>query len=1250
MTRAIAWLATASLTVGFAMMPSGAVAQTVYKYEWVRQSGTISADQLAHEYQGVTAGQTIPLSLTMINRSGTTIKGKSALPVGTKQVPVGVWGIGTQNPQDGTPSFLDLSSFVLNNNRFVYYDGADVPNGGEITFTWNIKMAASLSNGTYKLYVRPVSEFLAWTRQVKNGITLPGTNSDIFWQFVVGSGVSTAPTGGLSIVLAGDTPAASSIADAGQANFTKFTMTPASGATVLVNQLFVMRDGLSTDTQLENVKLLNADGVQIGSTAGGFNADHRAQIFINPALSLTGSQSFYLRAGVVNATDAGVTFRLGLATNDAVVSNATSVTGAPVWGNFMTCVQVAIGTITVTEDGSISDSTPDVGDKDVILNTFKLTAGSVEGFVVDRITVLKAGTAETADATNIELWDVTNNKSLGEQAAWTSDGKASWAVNLALGKGDTIRLRVQADIVDGVGLTINCDIADGSDYLVFARGTTYGFYVTPSASWTADAGTGGTNNAGQGDKNQTINSGSVTVSKSALTPATGNIAIADSQLLAVFAFDVKGEQVRISAVHVDAAVTDVSAGTPAADATDLTNVRLVDMATGNILSGPVDGTADSTDPDEELDFTNTFTLPVGVSNVGVKGRLGAASGTDGFEATDTLSFSIDAAGQVSVKGIITNNTITPTISAASSNTLTVKAGSMTIETLGQPATGSIVVNTQDMVVGTYAFNAVASGEDLIVSAFTVTDDMDATTGESDDFVNWQLWADLTSGTTSPRGDVYETPISGTENPTSDAADSTDTQAFTFTTPITVLKGTSVRVVLVADVASGATANGTHIFETASATFATVTGKDTGTDVAEGSAGLSINATLTIAANGSLTSALAASTPVTGLMVASAITTLGAFDLIASNEAYTVTKLSLDFTAGYDSLDTVKITYPTKTGTDTREISLSTAAATFDNINMYVPKNGRATFTATGVGKKVGTSGTGGTFDDTITCIFDNSAAGEFAAVGEGSGAALTGSDISDQTAASMFLYNSVPTIVSSNPSSVGTIVPGGTINLYKFKVTADAAGAVALKSFHYSVFITDASTTTASAADLTNFTILRDGTDITSSAQITEVSSNGSSFIATPLTLEATNYIENNVSAWVQVAFGQDPDGTDTEQVISANQTVEYTLRAQCGTGFTTTDAISTNLLQDTTDATALAYYLSDADTGTGVEQVVALQKADGTQFTTATGVHLIWSDRSTVIHVASFDDDGTTETSSADWTNGYLVKSYPLSAYGYTL
>jgi len=187
LTKVLSYILSLSLIVW--LLPiSNAQAAPTYTYERVHQSGTISDDGLAHEYTNLVPGQSIDLSLTLFNHSGNTIQSRHRLnQPSDKQVPIGSYGIGSQTPyQDGTPHFLDTSSYVLNNNRFVYYEGEDVSDNGLITMNWTIKLKDNLSDGVYNLYVRPVSEYLAWTRQVKNGKLLPTTSSDIFWRLTVG--------------------------------------------------------------------------------------------------------------------------------------------------------------------------------------------------------------------------------------------------------------------------------------------------------------------------------------------------------------------------------------------------------------------------------------------------------------------------------------------------------------------------------------------------------------------------------------------------------------------------------------------------------------------------------------------------------------------------------------------------------------------------------------------------------------------------------------------------------------------------------------------------------------------------------------------------------------------------------------------------------------------------------------------------------------------------------------------------------
>ena len=154
-----------------------------YQYLWKAQNGTISVDRTAHEITASRA-DTIAMSVTLVNRSGREIKGLSSLPAVAGKINYGGWGLGTSKPIDNKPTWLDASSFVINGNRFVYYNGPDIPDGGEFTLTWNIKISSTAARGTYKMYLNCVKEWENWTQQVsRDGILLP--SPDIFWRVYV---------------------------------------------------------------------------------------------------------------------------------------------------------------------------------------------------------------------------------------------------------------------------------------------------------------------------------------------------------------------------------------------------------------------------------------------------------------------------------------------------------------------------------------------------------------------------------------------------------------------------------------------------------------------------------------------------------------------------------------------------------------------------------------------------------------------------------------------------------------------------------------------------------------------------------------------------------------------------------------------------------------------------------------------------------------------------------------------------------
>jgi len=224
--------------------------------------------------------------------------------------------------------------------------------------------------------------------------------------------------------------------------------------------------------------------------------------------------------------------------------------------------------------------------------------------------------------------------------------------------------------VEAVAQTVNVDLVDGSDCLVVSKGDTFGFYI--------DAAEGSF--TGKGAADQSINAGSLNVSKSASTPATGNISPGDGINLAVFDFEAKGEDIKISALTLD-----ITRGT--ITCAQITNVAIYDE-TGVIVAGPQDCSSDL------AAFTDTFIVPVGFHKYTVKAKIADAVTTGstvkiGVDRTNTQSSASDS-GTMTAVGMTSNDTIYPTpYTDVTGNTLTVAAADLNIVTLASPSGRSV---------------------------------------------------------------------------------------------------------------------------------------------------------------------------------------------------------------------------------------------------------------------------------------------------------------------------------------------------------------------------------------------------------------------------------------------------------------------------------------------------------------------------------------------------------------------------------
>jgi len=834
-----------------------------------------------------------------------------------------------------------------------------------------------------------------------------------------------AVAAGLTLALASDTPVAGSVPNNGNANFTKFSIANGNSSEASISKLYVTRTGLASNSAVENIKIIDAATGAYHGSIGSLNVDNRALITFTPSLKIAAgaTRNFFIRGGIVSSTTtapAGNTVALGLASASDIISDTTVSGTFPITGNQMTIVSLTIGLATM-DDITTVDSQPDIGDTDVVASEFTITAGSTEAITVEQITAMESGTASLTDTTNIELYSVTQAKSLGTVSAWDAEGRATWAdLGIVIGKGENHRFKIMMDVANGSGLTFTTDLEDGSDWLVTVKGNTYGFYITPTDSWSDGTGVGAT---------QTINSGSLTVTKSASTPATGNISPATDQTLVVFDFNARGEEVKVSALELDFDFIGMVY-------TELTNIKIYDE-NGDIVAGPKDAASGN-----NVAFTDTFVVPNGTHKYTVKAKIASTCSTG-----DYVEVAIDdASTAITARGMTSNESITPSpTSQVEGNRMTVAALSLTATTLTQPAARTIAKGVNDFIFATASFAATSSGEDALISVITIEDNLgDSNTGTGVDIDNVEIWADLTSAS-SARGDVYETLISETKQITSTS--DPGELAFTLTQTLRVKKGTFTNIAVVADLAAGATTDDTHtiLLDTDSGNL-TVTGSDTGTSTTVTPSGS--GQAMTVGASGTLTVTVDSSSPTAALLLDENVSTLGIFRLAANNvEDFDLDNITVYVTGSYtDGVDTFYF-YSNKRadgGSVSDPIQTaaggSSATVVFSDGTVTIPANGNVLITVKALMNNVdGTSVQNGD-----TAIIDIAVAGDVDVTGKSSGAAIASTQ-TEVAAATHTLYEAYPQFVF-NPVTDHTLIPSSNSLIGIISITANGNKDVTFQS------------------------------------------------------------------------------------------------------------------------------------------------------------------------------------------------------------
>ena len=432
-------------------------------------------------------------------------------------------------------------------------------------------------------------------------------------------------------------------------------------------------------------------------------------------------------------------------------------------------------------------------------------------------------------------------------------------------------------------------------------------------------------------------------------------------------------------------------------------------------------------------FTDTFITSIGVHKYTVKAKIADTVANDETIVVDIdrASTSATASGTITAKGMTSGDTIYPTPYAdVSANTLTVSAGDLNEITLTAPVLASVPKGVSDYLWATASLSAADSGEAVQVSSISVLNTT-STVVDADDVDNMELWADLTSAN-STRGDIYETKISNTENPSGNDAAADVTTAFALSQTLTIEKGGFVKVALIADLnadAVGTVDTSTYTFTFSAGTF---TGASSGQDIAEDVTGS--GQAMTITTGGTLTITKDSTSPVTDIVVSGETSTLAVFRLAASNvENLDVDDITFTCTNG-SAVDTFYLYNGT---TLLGSASSGTAPKfTLTDGTLVIPKNNyvRITVKAKMVGKDDTTNNTA------VTVSID--AEDAVNTTGLASGGEVD-SNLTSAIGSAMDLYKTKPTFAAVTTRSgyqlSGNLIPSSSALVAIFDITANAS-------------------------------------------------------------------------------------------------------------------------------------------------------------------------------------------------------------------
>ncbi len=981
-------------------------------------------------------------------------------------------------------------------------------------------------------------------------------------------------TGLISVSLASTSPVSGTLV-AGQAtaNIAQYTFSNGTSSSVAVRGLKLNRVGISNDTTLSNVYLYEGvnrltDSASVSSNVITFN--DAVGLFTIPA---NGTKTITVSADVASGTSGqtvGVTL-VGMTKVGDSAETAVSVAGNLQSVAVADLATVSFNTTTTPSTASISAQ----GDYSVWQNV--VTVGTREVWMKS-LRLRQIGSITNGDLSNFRLY--VDGAMVGSAvASLDASGYITFDLSAAPLKMMTGNrtVKVLADIVSGSSRTFSFSMRTTGDAIF--TDNQFGVNVLVKANDTTfSARTSGT---------QTIDTGTLTFTKRTDSPSGNTVDGASNVVLAKYDVKAFGEAMKVE--NLSFRIDEDDNHTAFTLRNGSVYLDGVQIGSTQALAGDQDSTLAYTN----YTFGSSFIVMPGTTRVlEVRADLVDSDGTDEVADADTIQLEI-VAGSSNVQRMTALTYGSYPASALEANTLTVATGTLTVANDTSFANRTITAPKYAEKIGSYNIQASttegATITSIVVDFDEVADAMDA----SDDLTN--LYLKIGSTTLPIKSTVTDT-------------------ANTFSTNVAIAAGQTMKVEVYADVASSATnSDGTaDTFESSITVSYTTTASATSTAASE------VDGQTITAGTGTFTSSLDQSSPFTRLVAGNQEVVAASYKFQASNESYTIKELqvkvgSLAISSVINSVQFYNGSTPV--GAPAVFAQSSNTAALVTGLNILVPADQSVTITAKLMLNTIGTGA--GTSQSDAALTLDSVKYADSQGVETTSG--------TDRAGNSMYVFKSIPT-VTQEAAGLASGVNGNAVNLYKFKVTADAKGAVALKQFKLATTWSDVGTDSTLA--ITNIKLLEDGSDVTSST-VSIVDEDGNN-------VESSGFAETDGTLVVSWDSGY-------ESIISAGQTKTYTVRGTLSGFVAETDEQNsvTFALNGDSSANGTSMYLNDeTDQAGGQSEIWELFTSAAASSSDGTAANFIWSDMSASGHVSTGN-----ATSTSDWANGYKVLNLDLDS-----